>query len=132
VLADIDYFKRINDTCGHHAGDVVLRDVGQRMQGALRVTDAIGRYGGEEFLLVLPRADVSGGREVAERVRAAVAAAPVEDGPATHPVTVSLGVASTAECGFQPEALLGAADLALYRAKASGRNRVEPGTDVAA
>jgi two-component system cell cycle response regulator len=125
VMADIDHFKRINDTWGHATGDAVLCDLGRRMQLALRVSDTIGRYGGEEFLMVLPRADIGGGFEVAERVRRAVAAAPVADGTQEHRVTVSLGVASSATSGFDPAVLIRAADRALYRAKADGRNRVE-------
>jgi two-component system cell cycle response regulator len=124
VLADIDHFKRINDTWGHATGDAVLCDLGRRMQMALRVSDAIGRYGGEEFLMVLPRADIVGGSEVAERVRQAVEATPVSDGGHEHRVTVSLGVASSTTSGFDPAVLVRAADLALYRAKADGRNRV--------
>jgi two-component system cell cycle response regulator len=124
VMADIDHFKRINDTWGHATGDAVLCDLGQRMQLALRVSDAIGRYGGEEFLMVLPRADLAGGSEVAERVRRAVEGKPVAEGGHEHQVTVSLGVASSATSGFDPAVLIRAADRALYRAKADGRNRV--------
>jgi two-component system cell cycle response regulator len=124
VMADIDHFKRINDTWGHATGDAVLCDLGRRMQLALRVSDAIGRYGGEEFLMVLPRADIGGGSEVAERVRHAVESRPVADGDHEHQVTVSLGVASSATSGFDPAVLIRAADRALYRAKADGRNRV--------
>ena len=124
VMVDIDHFKRINDTWGHATGDAVLCDLGRRMQQALRVSDAIGRYGGEEFLMVLPRADLAGGSEVAERVRRAVEAKPVAEGGHEHQVTVSLGVASSATSGFDPAVLIRAADRALYRAKADGRNRV--------
>ena len=125
VLADVDHFKRINDSYGHATGDQVLQRVGQRILSSLRATDAIGRYGGEEFLLVLPRADIAGGRDVAERVRAAVAALPVIDAQAEQRVTVSLGVACSGPSGPESAALIEAADDALYRAKANGRNRVE-------
>ncbi len=124
VLADIDHFKRINDTYGHAAGDEVLQHLGRLMQASLRTSDAIGRYGGEEFLFVLPRADNEGGREVAERVRAAVASAPVSCAAGALTVTASFGVASSAASGFDAATLVQAADEALYRAKAHGRNCV--------
>jgi diguanylate cyclase (GGDEF)-like protein len=125
VLADIDHFKQINDSCGHAAGDAVLTEVARRMQSTLRVSDVIGRYGGEEFLLVLPRAELTGGHDVAERVRAAVEVRPVAGSGARQHVTLSLGVACTAGAGFEAAPLLHAADAALYRAKARGRNCVE-------
>ena len=125
VLADIDHFKRINDVHGHAAGDAVLQHVGRVMQSSLRTSDAIGRYGGEEFLFVLPRADNDGGREVAERVRAAVETAVVSCASVDLRVTVSLGVASSAASGFDAATHVQAADEALYRAKAQGRNCVD-------
>jgi len=125
LLADIDHFKRINDAHGHAAGDAVLQHVGRVMQSSLRTSDAIGRYGGEEFLFVLPRADSEGGRDVAERVRAAVETALVSCAAVELRVTVSLGVASSAACGFDAATLVQAADEALYRAKARGRNCID-------
>jgi two-component system, cell cycle response regulator len=125
LLVDIDHFKAVNDRFGHAAGDVVLRETGRRMHAALRTTDMIGRYGGEEFLIVLPRADLDGGVDVAERLRAAVCAAPMLDGPEAHTVSVSVGVAGSAMAGHDASRLVGVADEALYRAKALGRNRVE-------
>jgi two-component system cell cycle response regulator len=124
ALADIDHFKQINDTYGHAAGDAVLQHVGRLMQSLLRASDAMGRYGGEEFLFVLPRADNDGGREVAERMRAAVERTRVTCASGEPRVTVSLGIASSAACGFDAATLVQAADQALYRAKAEGRNRV--------
>ena len=124
VLADVDHFKQINDSHGHAVGDSVLQFIGYRISSSLRASDSVGRYGGEEFLLVLPRADVKGGSDVAERVRAAVEAQPMVDIPALLFVTMSLGVAASTP-DMEPEALILAADQALYRAKANGRNRVE-------
>ena len=124
VMADVDYFKRINDTHGHSVGDAVLRQIGQRIQSTLRVSDSVGRYGGEEFLLLLPRADINGGRDVAERVRSIVAAEPIVESSVRLNVTMSLGVAC-GDPGATDESLIQAADQALYRAKANGRNRVE-------
>ncbi len=125
VLADVDHFKHINDTHGHGVGDTVLRNIGQRILSTLRASDAIGRYGGEEFLLVLPRAGINGGRDVAERVRALLAGQPAIDTLPELRVTVSLGVAYSGGSALDSAALLEAADHALYRAKANGRNRVE-------
>jgi diguanylate cyclase (GGDEF)-like protein len=124
VIADVDFFKRINDTHGHSVGDAVLRQIGQRIQSTLRISDSVGRYGGEEFLLLLPRADINGGRDVAERVRAIVAAAPIVESSVAVDVTMSLGVAC-GDPGATEDGLIKAADQALYRAKANGRNRVE-------
>ncbi len=130
VLADVDHFKRINDSHGHIIGDTVLSNIAQRILGTLRASDAVGRYGGEEFLLVLPRADLDGGRDVAERVRAAVASPPLIDSLATLGVTLSLGVACSDRSGADAAGLVEAADRALYRAKAQGRNRVEVATAI--
>jgi diguanylate cyclase (GGDEF)-like protein len=124
LLADLDHFKSINDDYGHAVGDKVLREVGTRMRSVLRASDAIGRYGGEEFLIVLPRATVEGAQEVGERVRTAVCAEPVSDNGLVIPASTSIGAASTATTGFDPDALVRAADAALYRAKAQGRDRV--------
>jgi diguanylate cyclase (GGDEF)-like protein len=126
IMADIDKFKRINDTYGHSAGDVVLREVAQRMLQAARPYDGFGRYGGEEFLMVIPGCEEVRAAEVAERFRHAVSAEPIEATGRVVAVTVSLGVASalgSAQLGAQE--LIRRADAALYRAKASGRDRVE-------
>jgi two-component system, cell cycle response regulator len=125
VMADVDHFKRINDSHGHAVGDTVLHRVGQRILSTLRASDSIGRFGGEEFLLVLPRADVNGGRDVAERVRASLAAAPVIAPSGEVRITMSLGVACSTTTLGDSAALVEAADRALYEAKANGRNRVE-------
>jgi diguanylate cyclase (GGDEF)-like protein len=124
ALADIDYFKQINDTHGHGAGDAVLKGIADRMRSVLRNYDAIGRYGGEEFLLVLPNCESATAVEVVERARAAVGARPVEAGGTPLDVSISAGVSWA--CGkVESSALIQAADEALYRAKAAGRNRVE-------
>lgn len=124
IMADIDHFKAVNDTYGHLAGDDVLREVCRRMQTAVRSYDSIGRYGGEEFIVVLPDSEVLSGAEQAERLRKGVGAKPVETSGVAIPVTLSLGVAIMSQDqvdGYQ--SLLRIADAALYRAKESGRNR---------
>jgi diguanylate cyclase (GGDEF)-like protein len=127
VLADLDHFKHINDTYGHLAGDAVLREASRRMRDAIRPYDSIGRYGGEEFLLVLSDCDTSGATALAERLLQAVRQDTIVLAEGTVSVTLSAGVA-TSGSGQDPETLVGAADAALYRAKRSGRNRVEVAT----
>ncbi len=124
AIADLDHFKKVNDTFGHAAGDAVLREAAVRMRSAIRDCDFMGRYGGEEFLLVLPGCDEITGPMVAERVRSRVADDPVQAGEALLPVTTSIGLAFTQASRVGPDALVVAADEALYRAKAAGRNRV--------
>jgi diguanylate cyclase (GGDEF)-like protein len=126
VLAlDVDHFKRINDTFGHEVGDTVLRRVAQAARGALRHDDHIGRTGGEEFVVVLPHADAAQALEVAERLRAAVERLDWADVDAALRVTVSVGVAERAPADADFAALSRRADDSLYRAKQTGRNRVE-------
>lgn len=124
ILADIDHFKSINDTHGHQAGDEVLREVSARLKACLRAYDVIGRYGGEEFLVMLPHADLSSATLVAERMRRAVADTPValDNGPLR--VTASFGVAQTGDDADDAKAVIRRADEGLYRAKAEGRDRV--------
>jgi diguanylate cyclase (GGDEF)-like protein len=124
VMGDLDYFKSINDRHGHHAGDAVLVEVARRMRTVLRKYDALGRYGGEEFLLVVNGTETLA-RTMAERVRVSVGATPVVDGPLSVDVTVSFGIASTTEAGYEADQLIDAADRALYRAKEAGRNTVK-------
>ena len=124
ILADIDFFKRINDTYGHLAGDAVLRETSKKMKSVIRPYDGIGRYGGEEFLLVLPGCDHDGAAALAERLRESVASNPLALAEGIIPITLSLGVASNV-ITQDMEDLIGAADTALFRAKNSGRNRVE-------
>lgn len=124
AMADLDHFKHINDTYGHAAGDAVLRYAASRLRETLRDRDCLGRYGGEEFLIVVPNCGASGAMDTAERSRVAVAESSVAFGASTIPVTVSVGVASTDAVGYDEAALMRAADAALYEAKARGRNRV--------
>jgi two-component system cell cycle response regulator len=124
ALVDLDCFKQVNDTYGHAAGDDVLRFAADRMRTILRDYDYLGRYGGEEFLMVVANSDAATVGEVAERCRRAVAERPgmIGDRPVT--VTVSVGVASTRVVGYDASTLIQTADAALYEAKAAGRNRV--------
>ncbi len=122
LLLDIDHFKVVNDTHGHPAGDVVLSEFAHRLANKLRMGDTAGRWGGEEFLVILPHTDLSGAIEVAERIRAAAAAAPFIAGTTQITVTVSGGCCSGQ--GESPEELLHSVDLALYQAKDAGRNQI--------
>ena len=119
ALIDIDYFKQINDNHGHQAGDTVLKRVGTTLNESLRTGDIASRYGGEEFLIILPKTSSISGRDVAERIRASIAVLP--DMPCE--VTVSVGVAGSSPYD-NVESLIKRADDALYIAKDSGRDRV--------
>ena len=123
VLEDLDRFKVVNDTYGHQAGDEILREATARMRSALRASDSIGRYGGEEFLIVLPDTEPHIAVTVAERARASVCAPMHVDG-IRMAMSVSMGIASTRATTDSPDDLIQAADAALYRAKADGRNCV--------
>jgi len=126
LLADLDHFKAVNDTLGHLSGDDALRESARRISQAVRAYDLVGRYGGEEFLILLPGCDRSAAEERAQRLSAAVAASPIETNGGKTRITLSVGVISSADApGSDPIALLRAADAALYRAKGAGRNRVE-------
>jgi diguanylate cyclase (GGDEF)-like protein len=122
VVADLDHFKTINDTHGHFAGDAALQETARRMQMATRSYDSVGRYGGEEFLIVLPGADEEGMRVMCERMRHAIAAKPVLALEAALNVTCSFGCASGLGGQATAESLIRAADEGLYRAKRAGRN----------
>jgi diguanylate cyclase (GGDEF)-like protein len=124
IMCDLDFFKRINDTLGHGAGDLVLQEFGQRVKNSLRTTDMAGRIGGEEFLLILPETDMEGALLLAERVRAATGGTPFQLAANTMEVTCSLGVAQRTPEDRDGGALLARADGALYSAKRGGRNRV--------
>ena len=121
VMVDIDHFKAVNDTHGHPTGDDVIQIVAQRLAAELRSTDLLGRYGGEEFAIVL--LDVADPSELAERIRVAIACAPVASRSGPLSVTVSVGLAQLAP-GDDLESVLGRADRALYLAKQLGRDRV--------
>ncbi|PTW61471.1 response regulator receiver modulated diguanylate cyclase [Breoghania corrubedonensis] len=125
-ICDIDYFKAINDTHGHDAGDEVLKEFARRLRRSLRGPDLVCRYGGEEFVIVMPDTDLSLAYGVAERVRKRIAGEPfiVQGGAQTLDVTVSVGVAAVTGRKDTVEQLIKRADTALYAAKRDGRNRV--------
>jgi len=120
ILFDVDHFKQINDSHGHMAGDRVLRGTAELMSRSIRSTDCLGRWGGEEFLLVLPQTDLTAAVLLAERLRELLSERPFED---VDRVTASFGV-TTFHAGQELEDLLHAADRAMYRAKQNGRNQV--------
>lgn len=131
IAADIDHFKRVNDTIGHQGGDEVLREVCARIKTELRMSDALGRFGGEEFVVLLIDADLESASMVAERIRASVAAQPVDIGSGERlDVTVSIGVAALSDFARESavesvaQELIASADAALYQAKSGGRNKV--------
>jgi two-component system, cell cycle response regulator len=125
IVADLDFFKRVNDTHGHQAGDVVLRETARRMQAAIRPYDTIGRYGGEEFLVVLPNCDAAKALQIAERLHRCVGEKPIDLPEAPVAATLSVGVtAANPSAKVKSDALLKVADDALYQAKRAGRNRV--------
>ncbi|MEO8372767.1 MAG: diguanylate cyclase [Candidatus Solibacter sp.] len=121
LMVDIDRFKLINDTRGHLVGDAVLREVAQRLRTTARRYDSVGRYGGEEFLVVLPGCDMDAASAQAERMRASVGNIPCSSSGKPVPITASLGISCTPPSA--PEFLIRDADDALYEAKAGGRNR---------
>jgi diguanylate cyclase (GGDEF)-like protein len=129
VMADLDRFKEINDAHGHQVGDHVLHDVATRMVTGARSSDIVGRYGGEEFLIIFENASLDVARDLSERIRIRVLADPfLEDSTKLH-MTVSLGVAE-ARAGDDAETLIRRADMALYEAKTAGRNRVRTELDI--
>ncbi len=129
LLLDVDHFKEINDQRGHAAGDIVLAGLGRLLSSEIRRVDFAGRWGGEEFVVLLSGSDQQGGLGVAERIRNAIAAARIED-DAGEPIGVSVSIGLAAYCpGEGIETLLGRADAGMYLAKSAGRNRVMVGPD---
>jgi diguanylate cyclase (GGDEF)-like protein len=131
LMLDIDHFKSVNDTYGHAAGDAVLRELAQRIESQVRVSDIAARYGGEEFVVLLPGAELESGKLLAERIREAISATPIEIGNGKSvTVTASIGIASIApgrdvdDLKTTGDSLLARADVALYSAKSAGRDRV--------
>jgi diguanylate cyclase (GGDEF)-like protein len=125
AMADVDRFKAINDTYGHQAGDAVLREASRRLRGAMRTYDSLGRYGGDEFLAVVPGCDPSAAARFGESFRARIDRKAIETPDGLIPVTLSLGVVALEKLrDVKSETLVRVADAALYRAKIAGRNRV--------
>ncbi|MCB2187016.1 MAG: GGDEF domain-containing protein [Deltaproteobacteria bacterium] len=124
LLLDVDHFKAVNDRFGHETGDLVLRSLAKVLLANLRAVDVVARWGGEEFVVLLPETDLPAARAAAERLRAAVAGPPLAAGKRRLPLTVSLGVAAGQEADPDGEELWRAADRALYQAKSRGRNQV--------
>jgi two-component system, cell cycle response regulator len=126
AMADLDRFKQVNDTYGHLAGDIVLRETARRLKSVTRNYDGVGRYGGEEFLIILPGCDFEGTLSQAERIRQSIASEPFQVPEVAIPMTCSLGFAWTDTPSVsQANLLMRRADMSLYAAKNSGRNRVE-------
>lgn len=123
LVADLDHFKEVNDTCGHLVGDKVLHEVGLRMVGRLRHYDTVGRLGGEEFLVLLVDCDWEQIQTVSERLRSAVGDQPIDTAAGSMKVTISIGAAMAIKSA-KVEDVLDRADRAMYQAKAQGRNRV--------
>ncbi|MEJ2296952.1 MAG: DUF484 family protein [Woeseiaceae bacterium] len=131
LMLDIDHFKRVNDTWGHAAGDAVLRELAQRIDSQVRASDVAARYGGEEFVVLLPDTDIASAANLAERVRAEIAAAPVELPNGEHvAITASIGLAEVSPVPADEDlktlgdSLIARADVALYAAKSAGRDQV--------
>jgi diguanylate cyclase (GGDEF)-like protein len=128
LMVDLDRFKSVNDTQGHLAGDAVLREASSRLRSASRRYDSVGRYGGEEFLVVLPGSEAPAATLQAERLREAIAGTPFRADSRPLGMTCSIGLACSSHCA--PEVLIREADDALYLAKANGRNRVVVHTEI--
>ncbi len=136
LMLDIDHFKRVNDTWGHSAGDAVLQELAQRVEAQVRASDVAARYGGEEFVVLLPSTDDEAGARLAERIRAAVSATPIDlpGGESVH-ITASIGIAGIApdrdatDLKTIADSLIARADVALYRAKTAGRDKVVAGVE---
>ena len=125
LLLDFDHFKHINDQYGHAAGDQVLKVLSRRVMDSLRSSDRYYRFGGEEFVIILPHSEIADALLVAERIRVLVETRPVEFGEFTIPVTLSIGISCLEGAGETLDDVVAKSDRALYMAKESGRNRIE-------
>lgn len=133
LMIDLDHFKKINDTYGHITGDKVLVEVAKVFLKGLRKNDVVGRYGGEEFAMILPGNDINGAKIVAERYRSSIENLKIEVGPTPLKLTVTIGCSSAPHPDIKTiNDLINIADDALYRGKKLGRNRVETGTSAIA
>jgi diguanylate cyclase (GGDEF)-like protein len=128
LMVDIDHFKTINDTHGHRAGDRAIKHVADRLAASLRADDVIGRWGGEEFLAILPDTGLADASGVAERMCLLLAASPIEIGTDGQLVAIQTSVGVAEHTGELTDALIHRADLALYEAKSAGRNTVRAAT----
>jgi diguanylate cyclase (GGDEF)-like protein len=125
VFVELDQMKSVNDRYGHQAGDTVLIELARRLTEAVREVDVVARWGGDEFTLLLPKTSLAGALLLAEKIRAAAGNAPFRIDTGSLDITISVGVAAYPEHGSSGKELVAAADAAMYRAKANGRNRVE-------
>lgn len=123
LMVDVDRFKAINDTFGHGAGDAVLHEIAQRLSRRVRAQDTVGRWGGEEFLILLPDTDIAGARALGEAIRAAVSSEPILAGPQALTVRVTVGAAQH-RAGMNPDDVVNAADQAMYHGKRQGGDRM--------
>lgn len=134
IMGDIDHFKEINDQYGHLSGDSVLKEMADQIRASVREVDIVSRYGGEEFLIVCPNTNDKGAKSIAERIRENIAKAVFNSGETKLHLTISLGIKSSRPkmpINTEDEVgqLVGYADIALYKAKSNGRNRVETGNE---
>ncbi len=132
LFLDLDFFKTINDSYGHATGDACLAAIIDPIQAELRQSDIIGRYGGEEFVVILSGADTAAAELIAERIRVRVAEQRIDGHATPIQLTCSIGVASSHQLGVWGEALIAQADIAVYAAKRLGRNRVQVAIALAA
>jgi eukaryotic-like serine/threonine-protein kinase len=124
IMADIDHFKKVNDSFGHAAGDLTLHGIAQLIQQTIRHVDVLGRYGGEEFAIILPETNLEQARSAAERLRRKVSEFEVITAGGPVHVTISIGISARSNPGESLEALIDRSDRGLYAAKEAGRNRV--------
>lgn len=126
IMVDLDSFKEINDRYGHPAGDLLLRQIADAIAGSVRNIDTVGRYGGDEFFILMPESGSEGAVAVAERVLQSIQECRIKDIPSPPPTCASIGIASFAEAKkLNSEVFIGAVDKALLRAKSLGKNRIE-------